>query len=345
MSDNILRNKWYNDNDKLNYSILVSSRVRLARNVKKYSFSIVLSDEKAKAMREEVLDALKSSRDSGKLKYIDMADISDIEQLANFEQNNISRYFLFNKSPRGFLINESESLSIMLNEEDHIRIQSICGGDDINSAFVLSDNMDNIISDKIDYAFDDDFGFLTSCPTNVGTGLRASFMLHLPMLERTGQLKNLVQIISKFGMTVRGWHGEGTEPMGSLYQVSNQVTLGKSERDIIKNLRNVTQQIIDRELKLRKNMFNENKIDFEDKIYRSFGILSNCKKIGTREAMNLLSDIRLGYCMNLDIKKFKVNIYEMMMNIQPGLLQKNLGLRLKDNERDIARAEFIKKML
>ena len=337
--------KWC-DNEELGNNILISSRVRLARNLRDYPFSTLLNKEQTKNMMSEVLDAFEKSKSSGKLNYINADDISDIDELANFEKNNISQYFLLNKNPKGFLINENESLSIMLNEEDHIRIQSICAGDDINNAFILSDNIDNIISEKIDYAFDDDFGFLTSCPTNVGTGLRASFMLHLPMLERSGQLKNLVQIISKFGMTVRGWHGEGTEPMGSLYQVSNQITLGKSERDIIKNLRNVTQQIIDQELRLRENILKDNnKIDFEDKIYRSFGILSSCKKIGTREAMNLLSDVMLGNCMGFDVNKFKINIYKMMMYIQPGLLQKNLGCKLKEQERDIERAKFIKSML
>ena len=338
--------KWC-DSEDLGKKILLSSRVRLARNLENYPFSTLLNKDQARDMISEIVNVFEECMSSGKLNYMSADNISDIDELANFEKNNISQYFLLNKNPKGFFINESESLSVMLNEEDHIRIQSICAGDDINNAFILSDNIDNVISSKIDYAFDDDFGFLTSCPTNVGTGLRASFMLHLPMLEKSGQLKNLVQIISKFGMTVRGWHGEGTEPMGSLYQVSNQITLGKSERDIIKNLRNVTQQIIDQELRLRENILKDdnNKIDFEDKIYRSFGILSNCKKIGTREAMNLLSDVMLGNCMGFDVNKFKINIYKMMMYIQPGLLQKNLGCKLKEQERDIERANFIKSML
>lgn len=347
MSDlnNIDLDKWYDDIE-LDHSVFISSRVRLARNIKEYPFSVMLKlkPEQIKNIINMVLDALKKNNNND-FRFIDMNDVSDIERLSNFEQHNISQYFLLDKNPRGFLINKNENLSIMLNEEDHIRIQSICSCDNINRAFEISDSIDNIISENIDYAFDNEFGYLTSCPTNVGTGLRASFMLHLPMLERSGQLKNLVQIISKFGMTVRGLHGEGTEPMGSIYQVSNQITLGKSEQDIIKNLRNVTQQIVDQELKLRENILKENKIELEDKIWRSFGILSNCKKISTSEAMDLFSDVRLGYCLGLDVPKFKFNIYKMMMNIQPGLLQKNLGHRLNNIERDIARADFIKSML
>ena len=343
--NNIQSDKWYDDK-QLDYSLIISSRVRLARNIKKYPFSIVLKlkPDQIKNIIDIALDALKKDNNND-FRFVDMSDVSDIERLSNFEQHSISQYFLLDKSPRGFLINKNESLSIMLNEEDHIRIQSICSGDNIGQAFEISDNIDNIISQKIDYAFDNDFGYLTSCPTNVGTGLRASFMLHLPMLERSSQLKNLVQIISKFGMTVRGFHGEGTDPMGSIYQISNQITLGKSEQDIIKNLRNVTQQIVDQELKLRENILKENKIELEDKIWRSFGILSNCKKISINEAMDLFSDVRLGYSIGLNIPKFKINIYKMMINIQPGLLQKNLGHRLNNIEKDIARADFIKNML
>lgn len=334
--------KWYN-NSQLDYSIFISSRIRLARNISEYPFSIVLEQNQIKDIIEKTVSVVKSFEND--FRFIDVNNISDIEQLSNFERYNISQYFLQNNKPRGLLLNKNESLSIMINEEDHIRIQSICSGDNIYKAFELSDNIDNIISDKIDYAFDNEFGYLTSCPTNVGTGMRASFMLHLPMLEKSSQLKNLIQIISKFGITVRGLHGEGTEPMGSIYQISNQITLGKSEHDIIKNLRNVTQQIIDQELKLRENVLKDNKIELEDKIFRSFGILTNCKKINTREAMNLFSDIKLGYSIGFEIPKFKSNVYKMMLDIQPGLLQKNFGRRLNENERDTARAEYIKKML
>jgi Arginine kinase len=334
--------KWYDDSN-LDYSIFISSRLRLARNLSEYPFSIVLDQSHVHEIIDKTLNAIKSAPDE--FRFINIDDISNIEQLANFEQHNISQYFLQDKNPRGFLINKNESLSIMINEEDHIRIQSICPGDNIYKAFELSDNIDDILSEKLDYAFDNDFGYLTSCPTNVGTGLRASFMLHLPMLEKTSQLKNLIQIISKFGMTVRGLHGEGTQPMGSIYQISNQITLGKSEQDIIKNLRNVTQQIIDQEIKLRENALKEKKLEMEDKIFRSFGILSNCKIINTLEAMSLLSDVRLGYCMGLDVPKFKFNIYKIMMNIQPGLLQKNYGRRLDETQMNEARADYIKKML
>lgn len=335
-------NKWYDD-PNLDYSIFISSRVRLARNLNEYPFSIALNQNYTHDIMNKTVSAMRDSR--GDFKFIDANDISDIERLANFEQHNISQYFLQDKNPRGFLINDDESLSIMINEEDHIRIQSICSGDNIYKAFELSDGIDDILSEKLNFAFDSDFGYLTSCPTNVGTGLRASFMLHLPMLEKTSQLKNLIQIISKFGMTVRGIHGEGTQPMGSIYQISNQVTLGQTEHDIIKNLRNVTQQIIDQENKLRENVIKEKKLEFEDKIFRSFGVLTNCKKINTQEAMGLLSDIKLGYCLGFDVPKFKYNIYKIMMNIQPGLLQKNFGRRLDEKERDIARADYIKKIL
>ena len=152
--------KWC-DSEDLGKNILLSSRVRLARNLENYPFSTLLNKDQARDMISEVVDVFEEGMSSGKLNYMSADNISDIDELANFEKNNISQYFLLNKNPKGFFINESESLSVMLNEEDHIRIQSICAGDDINNAFILSDNIDNVISSKIDYAFDDDFGFLT----------------------------------------------------------------------------------------------------------------------------------------------------------------------------------------
>ncbi len=334
--------KWFDDS-QLDFSIFITSRIRLARNISQYPFSVILQPQQMQDILNKTIDTVKSL--SNDFMFVNANDVSDIELLSNFELHNISQYFLQNKNPRGFFINKDESVCVMINEEDHIRIQSICSGANIFKTFSLANDIDDIFSQKIDYAFDNEFGFLTSCPTNVGTGLRASFMLHLPMLEKSAQLKNLVQIISKFGMTVRGLHGEGTEPMGSIYQISNQITLGKSEEDIIKNLQNVAHQIIEQELKLRETILQKNRLDFEDKIFRSFGTLTNCKKINTHEAMNLLSDVRLGYGMGFDIPKFKCNVYKIMMNIQPGLLQKNFGRRLDEKERDIARAEYIKKML
>jgi len=332
--------KWY-DNCKIDKSIIISSRVRLARNIKKYPFGVIKNNQDQNIICD-IKNIIENDKDYQELSFINMQDISEIDKLANFECHNISHDFLLGNKPRGFFINQDESLSIMLNEEDHVRIQSICYGEDIDKAFELANKLDDVIGENIEYAFDKDFGYLTSCPTNVGTAMRASFMLHLPMLERNNQLKNLVGITSKFGITLRGLHGEGTESLGNIYQVSNQITLGKTENEMISKLCNLSKQIIEQELNLREKILSQKKLDSEDKLSRSFGVLTNCKKISSSEAIKLLSDVWLGYALGFDIPKFKLNVYKMMVNMQPGSLQKNLGRAFSDTEIDIARAEYIK---
>ena len=231
--------KWY-ENDKCSDGIIISSRVRLARNLKKYNFHNKLSNADAERMINEVKDSITGSRTvfGEQFKYIAINSLNENEKFALVEKHVISPELMKSSKPCGVLVKDDETISIMLNEEDHIRIQAISAGDDLDTAFDLADKIDNLIEESVEYAFSEKYGYLTSCPTNVGTGLRASYMMHLPELERTGQIKNVMQAISKFGITVRGIYGEGSDAMGSIYQVSNQVTLGQSEADIInkKNL-------------------------------------------------------------------------------------------------------------
>lgn len=231
----------------------------------------------------------------------------------------------------------------MLNEEDHLRIQSVAAGMDIDKAWDLADKIDDLLEESIEYAFDEQYGYLTSCPTNVGTGLRASYMIHIPALEATGQLQYMLQAISKLGMTVRGIYGEGTEALGSIYQISNQITLGQAEEDIIKNLKHITNQIIEQENKIRERFIKEQRMQIEDQLYRSYGILTNARVISGKEAMGLLSDIKLGYAMGL-LEKTKpdMNIFQIMVYCQLGNLQKYIGRELSVSERDEARARFIR---
>lgn len=339
--------KWYTQ-DGSDKSIIISSRVRLARNIKKYPFSRFLEGEQAKNMVEEAVSTIKNGRSflSELFEYIPMEGKSDTEKRMLLERHIISPEFMKNTKNKGVLLRDDESVSIMLNEEDHIRIQSIFAADKIDEAWQLADNIDNLIEESIEYAFDKDYGYLTACPTNTGTGLRASFMLHLPILEQTGQLKNIMQALSKFGMTVRGIYGEGTEPLGSIYQISNQITIGKTEEETINALKNVTNQIIEKENFLRDHAFNLRKLDLTDEIYRAYGILTNCRKISAKEAMTLLSEVRLGCVAGvLDTIKPKLNIYNIMMNIQAGNLQKIVGYELDEKGRDVARAEYIRSNL
>lgn len=339
-------NKWYTDS-ATDSSVIISSRIRLARNYRKYPFLIMMKDEDASKMIDETVGSIKNDRTklAEHIQFIDIKNKTDLEKKSILEKHVVSPEFLRNKKPNGLLLQDDEKISIMINEEDHIRIQAISPGEDIDSAWNLADKIDDLIEETVEYAFDKDYGFLTSCPTNTGTGLRASFMIHLPMLEKTGQLKHILPAISKFGMILRGIYGEGTEPMGSIYQISNQLTMGKTEEEIISSLKNVTKQLIEKENLIRQKALSEMRFDIEDRVYRAYGVLSNCRRISGKEAMGLLSDYRLGYiCKLSDIKKTELCIYNIMMNIQPGNLQMSAGRELNEHERDIARASYLRKI-
>jgi len=330
--------KWYTTPES---EIIISSRTRLARNLGKYSFSALLSDDGCRGMIRDVAGALERTPLSAEFSYTDLNEAAPVELQSMLERHIISPFLLSSGGPRGVLVKDDESVCIMLGEEDHIRIQSIFAGDDMDSAFDLADKIDNLIEETLEYAFDKDLGYLTSCPTNAGTGLRASYMLHLPLLERTGQIKNLPHSLGKFGMTIRGIYGEGSEPRGSIYQISNQITLGKAEQEIIAALKNVTKQIIDAENASRRQLTPHQHSVVEDEIHRSYGLLANCRRLTVNEGMTLLSNLRLGYEIGI-FKNPAISIYNVMMNIHPANLQKEAGRELSDEEMLIKRAEYVR---
>lgn len=341
--------KWY-ESPLSDNSIVISSRVRLARNVKKYPFPIMLSDELTESLINDVTFAIKKDVTAATIgnyfQKIDLKALSNTDMCCLLENHVVSPEFLNKQTKKGLLVKDDESIGIMINEEDHLRIQTIYPGDNITESYSLADNIDNLIEESVEYAFDKDLGYLTSCPTNVGTGMRVSLMFHIPALEMTGHLMNVINSITKFGMTVRGIYGEGSQPLGSIYQISNQLTIGKSEKEIISILMNAASQIIEQEKALRDKLFSDKTRELENRIYRSYGILSYVKKISAKDAMPLLSDIRLGY--NTDILKLphpNKTIYNIMMNIQPGNILKSASSVLSETERDVLRAEYIQKCL
>ena len=337
---------WYQDPRTVDGPI-ISARVRLARNINKYPFRTKLSAESAKDMIAEATAAIKDDHTvwGNQLKVIDPAIYSETDRRMFLEKHIISPEFIKNDLPKGLLIQDDFNVSIMINEEDHIRIQTISPGDNINTSWEMANRIDDLIEESLEFAFDKEYGYLTACPTNVGTGMRASFMIHLPMLEKTGQLKNMLPAIGKFGIAVRGLYGEGTESMGGIFQISNQVTLGKSEQDIIQGVQSVSKNLIDKEYWLREKMMDKHKLDIENNIFRSYGILTYGRKATVKEAMDMLSEIRLGYGLNLlDLPKPSKSIYQIMMEIQPGHLLKAAGEILDETEQDIARADYLRKI-
>ncbi|WP_058486912.1 protein arginine kinase [Defluviitalea phaphyphila] len=335
--------KWYEDS--LDTDIIVSSRIRLARNYKKYPFAVRLSSSEAEKMIEETKNAILEGNTviSKDFQYISIFRKPPIDKRAMMERHIVSPELVKKTEPCGVLLSNDESISIMVNEEDHIRIQCIAAGKNIEKVWDLADKIDDILEEKIDYAFDEKIGYLTSCPTNVGTGMRASYMIHLPALEWSGQLQNIFNAIGKLGFTVRGIYGEGTEAEGSLYQISNQITLGQSEIEIIENLNNITLQIEEQEKQIREKILREREAELKDKIYRAYGILRYARTLSTKEAIALLSDVKMGFEMGiLEEPKPKISFYEFMMYIQPANFQKIIGTDLNSKQRDIKRAEFIR---
>lgn len=329
------------DND-----VVLSSRIRLARNLKNIPFPSIMNDNDAKKVIDDVKKAIFNSKTILVTQFseYDMGKINPLERQSLVELHLISPDLAQNTKNGCALIKSDNSVSIMINEEDHIRIQTIYKGLNLSEAWDIADKIDDLLEESIDYAYDEKLGYLTSCPTNVGTGIRASVMVHLPALNITGQVGNILSSVSKIGITVRGMFGEGSSSLGDLYQLSNQVTLGQSEREIIENLEGIVNQIISSERSARKDLFNKRRIQIEDRVGRAYGLISNAKVMSTNEFMRLISDVRLGVILNLiniDLNK----IDEMTSHIQPGNLQKIIGKQLEPYERDIKRAEYVAKIL
>jgi len=333
---------WYQE-PTTDESQILSSRVRLARNVKNYPFRRKMNLANASAMVSETTGAVALA--GSHFRYLDIHSLGGPEQMVFLEKHVVSPEFLKENLPKGLLISDSENISVMVNEEDHIRIQSIEPGEDLTAAHKMAGLIDDLIEERVEFAFHTEYGYLTACPTNTGTGLRASYMIHLPCLDKADLIKTLLPHIAKFGITLRGIYGEGTAPMGSIYQISNQTTLGKSEEDIIQSLQNVTRNVIKQEQNALDKLLDTRREHLEDRIYRAYGILTHCRQISAKEAMDLLSDVRLGYMANLLEKpKPAKRIYQTMMEIQPGHLQRRAGQEMSEQERDSARAKYLREI-
>lgn len=327
--------------------VVITSRIRLARNLKKYAFPNKMSQVAATQMIEEVKAAVLSASSTlaKNFEYYDLHELTLSDKMSLVEQHLISPQLVNKQMPCGVILYRELGLCILINEEDHIRIQCIKDGMALEEAYDLAGKIDDLLEEKLSYAYDEHYGYLTTCPTNAGTGMRASYMLHLPALEAYGQLSIILQAIGKFGLTVRGMYGEGTDTHGGLFQISNQITLGVSEQDIMNNLSNITKQIIDQERTVRRKQMEDNHLLFEDKIYRSYGCLRYAKLLSAKEAMALLSDVKLGKEMGLVSIENQVNIYDLMTHIQPANLQKQRGKELSKEEKDAYRASFIQSQL
>lgn len=332
---------WYSAHNPQD-DIAVSSRVRLARNIKGLPFPSRMTESDRKKLNEQVKAALLESNTpfAKSLKFINMADVPENEKYSMVERHIISPEFAASSKERAIIISEDESISIMIGEEDHLRIQVILGGLQLEKAYDTAEQLDSLLCDGLGFAFDESLGFLTECPTNLGTGLRASVMLHLPVVESDGKINELSQSVNKIGFTVRGMYGEGSKSAASLYQISNQITLGISEKNALDNLKIITMQLIEKEKSGREAL---NKIKIEDICMRAVGILSNARILSSEEMMKLISRIKLGISLGI-INNEKLLPIKMLVEAQPYMLMRKFGT-MSPEERDIQRANMIRQAM
>jgi protein arginine kinase len=327
--------------------VAISSRVRLARNLEAYPFTTRMSCKQGAEILEKVKKVLIDSICTSKheLSFLDMQAIKPWDKQILVDTHLISPEFAQGNVNRAVVISKDERISIMVNEEDHLRLQCIYSGIQLEEAWILCSSIESELNSKLGFAFDKSYGYLTCCPTNVGTGIRASVMLHLPALSMTGYIKGILETCGKIGVAVRGAYGENSEATGNMFQISNQVTLGQTEQEIIAGITNITSQISEQEKMLRMELYKQNPIRFEDRIFRSLGLLQNARVISSEESLKLISDVRLGIIMGLLQGMELEELNELMLMIQPAYLNKLKGEKLKPDERDHKRAEVIREKL
>ena len=327
------------------HQVVVSSRVRLARNLRERPFP----GWAKKAERTQILEQIKPQveelpemQDSfSEL----LQDLSALEKQVLVERHLISREHAAKGIGSAVVMNRKQTLSIMINEEDHLRMQSIRSGLQLKSAFKLVDKVDSTLEARLDIAYDEKLGYLTACPTNVGTGMRASAMLHLPGLVLSDLINQVIQAVNKIGLAVRGLYGEGTEAMGNLFQISNQTTLGEKEEEIIARLTKVIETIIDKEHDARQVLMQKKSDTLSDQIGRAYGVLTYAHAMTSKEALNLLSVMKLGVDLGAFPEDRRLPVDELFIETQPAHLQKTSQQKLNAEERDFLRAQIIRDRL
>ena len=335
-----MSNRWYLGVGEQS-DIVVSTRIRLARNLNEYPFPNKLNTKSRTALYNIIKDAVETDNKFD-LRFVEMKSLARFEAASMAERHIISPEFASDADGRALMISKDEDICIMLNEEDHIRIQIMKSGFALDEAYQVADEIDDLLGNKLEYAFDERIGYLTQCPTNLGTGMRASVMLHLPALTMNGQIHKLINTISKLGLTFRGAFGEGTKATGDMYQLSNQITLGISEEFAIKNLKAITLQLCANERAAREELLKS--IDTEDTIFRAYGTLKWARLLSTKELMDNLSLVRLGSVAG-KISVPVETLNELMISMQPASINVMAQQKLDEKERDTIRATKVRNRL
>ena len=332
---------WYLQNGK-DSDVVLSSKVCLSRNIKGIPFTTKASQEELKKVYSLMKDA-SNSLGYG-LRFFDLSDMDEITRDSLAEKHLISKAHSKSKQKySAIILNDDESICIEVNEEDHIKIQVFRSGLELESITNLAIELDEKIGKILPYSYHKQYGYLTACPTNVGTGMKVSTIVHLPALSITRNTRKLLNVVNNFGMEIKGLYGDGSKVEGDLYQISNNQTLGVTEKEIVKSLNLITNKVIEQERTARKYLTRQS-IDLEDKVYRDFGILTNARKINLNEALKLLSNVKLGVDLGIIKELNDSKVSELMLYIKPANLQKRVGKELTINEQSIERAKIVKEM-
>ena len=325
--------------------IVVSSRVRLARNLRGFAFPGWAKKAERLAILDAVKPAVEALPEMAEAFSVYSQDLSALEKQVLVERHLISREHAAKGVGSAVVMNRKQTISLMINEEDHLRMQGIRAGLQLRNVFKMIDKLDSQLEERLDLAFSPQLGYLTACPTNVGTGMRGSAMVHLPALVLSEQINQVIQAVNKIGLAVRGLYGEGTEALGNLFQVSNQTTLGEKEEEIIERLNKVILQIIEHEQNARQMLLQKKPNTLLDHIGRGYGILRHAYCMSSKEALNLLSFMKLGIDLAFFPESYRQPIDELFMETQPAHLQKGTPQKLAAEERDTLRAEIIRAKL
>ncbi len=333
---------WYLQNGK-DSDVVISSRVRISRNINKYPFTTKCTKEQLR----EIVDEMKGVTEAlgYGLKFVDLREVDYITKISLVEKHIIDPEIAMDKKTNGaILVNDEENICIMVNDKDHIKLQAFSAGQNLESLLDLLTEIDEKLGELVTYSYSKQFGFLTVSPAEVGTAMKASVRIHLPALTLTGNIDRILNIVNNFGMSINGAYEDDTQNQSNIYQISNGQSLGLTEKEIVKNLKSITEKVIDQE-RLARKFLTKQPIELEDRVYRAYGILRFATRLSYEECKKLLSDVKLGTDLGIIKELDDSKINKLMLYTRPGNLQKHLGKQLDGYERNVKRAEVIKQIL
>ena len=335
--------KWY-ENSGPEGDVVISTRARLARNLRAFPFTGRMDEETMQKVVEMVSEPMVRAAGGSEFQMTDLDNADNVKLNSLVERHLISPQLANERAPRGVVLSKDESISVMINEEDHLRIQAMSPGLDVWQSLKKAETVDKLLENELDYAFDERLGYLTRCPTNLGTGLRISVMLHLPALTETGVIRAVIDGAEKLGFAVRGIYGEGSKAEGAIFQISNQITLGLTETELARQTESAVKDVIDRERAARQQLLQNDRIGVEDRVWRAWALLGNARRMSTSEAMSLSSDLRLGLSLGIVEGIAYEDLNSLLTHIRPAVISETVG-ELPPKQRDEVRARMIREAI